>query len=181
MVIVCACECWIVRLPDSMYICRQEKSLTTYKHVLCYQILKNVPWGVQQQCRVNWVVLQSSIRAVTLRHLLRSCVSSWRLVPKLTWLSCHTWIVSKTTQYLTQLYDKWFIRKRWWLVGWLVGALSPVNHKGLHQGWTQKDGVIFKQKTKKSTSNGLACALVQLAHFASLNGFPSRAPWGHEG
>ena len=22
-------------------------------------------------------------------------------------------------------------------VGWLVGALSPVNHKGLHQGWTQ--------------------------------------------
>ena len=21
------------------------------------------------------------------------------------------------------------------MVGWLVGALSPVNHKGLHQGW----------------------------------------------
>ena len=22
-----------------------------------------------------------------------------------------------------------------YLVSWLVGALSPVNHKGLHQGW----------------------------------------------
>ena len=44
--------------------------------------------------------------------------------------ACESWTLTAELQRRIQAME---MR----LVSWLVGALSPVKHKGLHQGWTQ--------------------------------------------
>ena len=35
----------------------------------------------------------------------------------------------------------------------LVGALSPVNHRGLHQGWRGRTGALYGMKTAKADAD----------------------------